>query len=119
MAGNRLGPRTKVVYKSEANGLGYILTVDDSFVVAGAGTGNGEPALYDPATPPADLTVTPSPKSFRPRGVWAKSPVDGARKFIACMDPTADLYATTTPKTVSIDGENFITTGRVGETQSF
>jgi hypothetical protein len=120
MAGNRLGPRAKIIYESEAVGKVYILTVDASFVVAGAGVGAAAPDIYNPTTPlPPGIDVCPPPKSFNPRGVWVKSADGKARKFVVCASATAELYATTFPVQVVIDTETFVSTGRVGEKQSF
>lgn len=119
MAGNRLGPRAKIVYESEAVGKVYILTVDANFVVGGAGVGAAAPDIYNPTTPLPNVDVCPPPKNFQARGVWAKSATGDARKFVVCTSSDSDLYATTFPKQVVIDGETFVTTGRVGEKQSF
>lgn len=121
MAGNRLGPRVKIVYESEETGVGYILETDADLVVAGAGPGGAAPELYDPQSPPVGLTICPSPKRFKPRRVFAQSSTDGARKTIICSAASANLYATSQSKAVpAIDGDStFVTTGRKGEALTF
>ena len=120
MAGNKLGARARIVYNSEVTGTIYILQTDADFVVAGAGAAADAPVVFDPANPPT-LTgnVGSKPTRFEPRGVYLREVGGVARKFIVCTDATADLYATATPTVVAIDGVDFITTGRRGETLSF
>lgn len=120
MVGNKLGRRARIVYNAEQSGTIYILQTDADFLVAGAGAADAAPVEFDPANPPA-LTgnVSARPTRFEPRGVYLKEVGGTARKFITCTDATADLYATTTPTVVAIDGVDFITTGRRGETLSF
>lgn len=114
MAGNRLGEREKYEYTSDGGEV-YKLETDESLAVAGTGAGTAAPIVYDPATSDAGA----EPKRFKPRVVFAQSPVDGARKEVICFDPTADLYQTEQSKTVVIDGETFVTTGRRGEKLTF
>lgn len=120
MAGNKLGARVRIVYDSEQTGQIYILQTDADFAVAGAGAGASAPVIYDPANPPA-LTgnVSGRPNRFEPRGVYLKEVGGSARKFVVCTSPSAELYATATPTVVAIDGVDFITTGRRGESLSF
>jgi hypothetical protein len=119
MAGNRLGPRTRVIYESDETGTAYILTIDESFVVAGAGQGDDAPDEYDPAAPPEGIDVSPAPKRFKPRIVYAQSASGDAVKRIVCCNADSDLYSTGTPSAVVIDGETFTTTGRRGEKLTF
>lgn len=121
MAGNRLGPREKYVYFSENPTLAYIIETDQDLAVAGLGDGAAAPVVFDPANPPAGVTVTPAPKNFRARTVFAQSTTDGARKNLIAFNANANLYATTTSQAVpAIDTDStFVTTGRRGEQLSF
>lgn len=119
MAGNKLGPRSKYVYESEADGVGFILTTDDDLAVAGTGVGPAAPVEYDPAAPPVGLDLCPAPRRFKPRVVFVEDPTDGARKELICFSKTADLYATNEQSAVTIDGIQFLTTGRKGEKLTF
>ncbi len=119
MAGNRLGNRARVIYEGEEAGKVYILQIDASFVIAGAGTGAAAPTVFNPSSPPTGIDYCPSPKRFKPRVVFAQSASGDATKTIVCCSAESDLYATTLPKNVTIDGETFTTTGRRGEKLSF
>lgn len=116
MAGNRLGEREKYLYESDG-GSTYYLETDTSLAIAGFGAGAGAPAVYDPAAP-GDAVA--APRRFKPRGVYVQSETDGARKFIIAFDPTAAAYARNNSATYTIDTEaGWVSTGRVGEKQSF
>ncbi len=120
MAGNRLGSRARFLYESEEANVIYIIETDADLAVAGTGPGAAAPTPYDPsAEPPAGATICPPPKRFEPRGVWVKATSGTGRKFLKCFSNAAPLYATSTPTEVTIDGETFVTTGRIGEKQSF
>ena len=118
MAGNRLGSRVKILYESDTVGTTYILTTDADFVVGGLGAGAAAPEIFDPANPPAGVTVCPAPGNFKPRCVYFKA-VDGARKCLVATSPTANLYATSFGSDLVIDAETFTSTGRRGEQLSF
>lgn len=116
MAGNRLGNRERYLYESDG-GDTYYLETDDSLAIAGFGAGAGAPTVYDPANPG---DASPAPKRFKPRGVYVQSSTDGARKFVIAFDPTAAAYARNNSGTYTIDTESgWVSTGRVGEKQSF
>lgn len=119
MAGNRLGPRARIIYESDEVGQVYILQIDASFIVAGAGAGGSTPDIFDPTDPPAGVMICPPPRRFKPRIVYAQSANGDAVKEIVIASATGSLYATTLRKVVAIDGENFTTTGRRGEKISF
>jgi hypothetical protein len=106
MAGNTLGARAYFRYVSDSGALYNILTDVD------LGTAGG---LVEATTGAPTL-----PRRFRVRGVWAEGTVDGrvVRKFIPCAD-TAAIYDTDVSTAVTVDGVNFITTGRIGERASF
>lgn len=121
MAGNRLGTRRKIVYQSDEPNIVYILEVDADLRVAGAGIAAALPELFDPLNPPANVSVCPAPKRFKPRVVYIQSTNDGARKEIVCTSPSANLYASTFRQAVpALDGDTtFVTTGRRGEKLTF
>lgn len=121
MTGNRQGPRSKYVYITDVPTVAYIYTTDDDLAVAGLGAAGAAPELFDPANPPAGLTISPAPKNFSFRTVFAQSPTDGARKELIAAAPNANLYASTLSQSVpSIDSDTtFVTTGRKGEQLSF
>lgn len=121
MTGNRQGPRGRFIYESDEDGVGYIYETDVDLAVAGLGVGGAAPTPYDPANPPADLTICPAPKNFQFRTVFAQSSTDGARKNLIAASITANLYATSVSLAVpTIDGDStFSTTGRKGEKLSF
>lgn len=116
MAGNRLGPRERYLYESDG-GATYILETDQDLAIAGFGAAGAAPTVYDPEAPG---TATPAPRRFKPRGVYVQSTADGARKFVIAFDATATAYARTNSASYSFDSEaNWVSTGRVGEKQSF
>ena len=119
LSGNRLGPRQRYIYETDDLAIGYIITTDQDLAVAGTGTGAAAPEVYDPATPPAGLTVCPAPRRFTPRQVFIQDPASGARKSLICFSATADLYSASQPQSVTIDTLSFTTTGRKGEKLSF
>lgn len=111
MPGNRLGSKSKYEYTSDL-GVLYLLTLDDDLVVTNSGL-----AVAGSAT-----IAVPAPKRFRPRRVYAQQFIAGqgfARKQLVAGTSAAGLYATNSPQTVTIDGEEFTTTGRAGESQTF
>ena len=117
-SGNRSGPRGKYKYTTDS-GKVIRLTMDKDLATA-AGL----------VAPPADAVT--KPLGFRPRGVYcqraAPQAPDGAgtgegatylaRKFIPC-EANAAFYKTDSAQDLTIDGEVFQITGRVGERQSF
>lgn len=106
MPGNRLGARATFSYTSDT-GTVYRLETDENLGLAGglevADSGTG----------------SQPPTRFEPRGLWCKS--DAApvvRRFVPC-DVDFPAYASGVPTSITIDGEAFTTTGRVGEKLSF
>lgn len=106
MAGNRLGPRETYLYTSDT-GTVYRIETDASLGTAGG------------------LTVADSgtgsmpPSRFEPRFVWCVSnAAPFARRKVIC-DVDFAGYATSVPTAVTIDGEAFTTTGRIGERLQF
>lgn len=116
MAGNLLGPRAKIVYLGD-DGKNYKIVTDASFVVEKAGAATAAPALFDAASPPTNYAGR-FPRGAKPRVVFAQDTA-GNRKEVVCTDATSALFKTTLPQVVSIDGTDFTTTGRRGETYSF
>lgn len=118
LGGNRMGPRKKAKYTTDS-GKTIRLNMDADIKTASG--------LPDSAA--GDVT---KPLGFKPRGVWcqraANQAPDGAgtgegvtyiaRKFIPCA-ADATFYKTDEAKTLTIDGEVYTITGRVGEKQSF
>lgn len=111
MAGNRIGNKSKYGYTDD-RGVERRITRDDDLAEAGGlavllAAGQSRPGLE---------------KGQTPRGVWARALVataEGfARRFIIC-NLDADIWTAAGPTAVDIDGEAFITTGRVGEKQRF
>lgn len=121
MTGNRVGSRNRYLYETEQAGILFIYTTDVDLALAGLGPGGAAPTVYDPANPPAGVTVCPAPANFSFRTVFAQSTTDGARKNLIAASATANLYATNISQTVpDIDGDStFVTTGRKGEQLSF
>lgn len=116
MAGNLQGPRAKYVYEAD-DGSTYSVTTDQDLAVAGLGAADAAPVEFDPASPPANYSGQ-FPRGAETRKVFVQD-ANGNRKALTAFDLTADLYATTLPQTVSIDGVNFTSTGRKGERVTF
>jgi hypothetical protein len=116
MAGNLLGARQKYVYKSDT-GATYSWLTDTDLAVAGLGAADAAPAVFDPASPPANY-VGRFPRGAEPRRVFVED-ANGNRKALVAFDPTANFYATATPVNVTIDTVTFTSTGRKGEKFSF
>lgn len=119
LSGNRIGPRERYVYFSDDSTIAYIISTDQDLAVAGTGAAGAVPDVYDPATPPAGVTICPAPRRFRPRCVFVQDSVSGARKDLICFSPTSNLYGSSQPQTVTIDTLDFTSTGRKGEKLSF
>lgn len=119
LSGNRIGPRKRYIYATDDLAVVYIITTDADLAVAGTGVAGAIPDEYDPANPPAGVTVCPAPRRFTPRCVFIQDPVSGARKNIICFSPTSNLYASSVPQTVTIDALDFTSTGRKGEKLTF
>lgn len=117
--GNRLGPRKRYLYETDDIDVFYILTTDEDLALAGLGTGGGAPSEYDPANPPANVTICPAPRRFKPRVVHMQNEATGARKSLIAFSSTADLYAVSSGGTVTIDNLAFVATGRRGEQLTF
>jgi hypothetical protein len=117
--GNRLGPRERYVYATDDLTIAYIIETDQDLAVAGTGAGAAAPDVYDPANPPAGVTLCPAPRRFQPRCVFIQDPTSGARKSLICFSPTANLYSSSQPQSVTIDALAFTSTGRKGEKLTF
>ena len=106
MPGNRLGARDTFSYTSDT-GTVYRIETDANLGLAGG-------------LEPADSgTGSAAPPRFSPRGLWCKSaaaPV--VRRFVPCNVDNA-AYSSGVPTSITIDGEAFTTTGRIGEKFSF
>lgn len=119
LPGNRLGSKQRYLYFTDDVTVAYILFRDTDLAVAGLGVGAAAPELYDQDNPPAGITICPAPRRFTPRCVFAQDDGTGARKELIAFHPTADLYSTSSPMTVTIDTLAFVTTGRKGEKLTF
>ena len=116
MAGNTLGPRAKFIYTSDS-GARYVLTMD-----ADLGTAAGLPTRD--ATSGAGATRRPT--RFKPRVVFLEATVPGAagsegyvaRKELV-VNANNPLYNSDSAAAITIDGLEFISTGRRGEKLSF
>lgn len=105
MPGNRLGPRGVFAYTSDTGEV-YALRLDVSLAEA-AGL-----AL-------ATSSAKSKPTGFRPRFVWAESNgTPKARRKIVC-NTGSTIFEADGSSSVTIDGEPFTTTGRIGERFSF
>lgn len=109
LAGNRLGPKTKVEYTSDST-LVYNLKIDADLLIPAGGLVAG-------------ATGVAKPIGCVPRGVHAQylDTVSSrlSRKFFVCGDAGSTLFATNTPQNVTCDTLVFVTTGRRGEIQRF
>lgn len=107
MAGNTLGRRAYFRYTSDA-GTAYNILTDIDLGTAGGlvQATDGAPTL---------------PRRFKVRGVYAEATVAGeiVRKFIPCSLLGSNAYNSDVSTSISIDGVNFLTTGRRGESMSF
>lgn len=121
MTGNRLGPRQRYIYITDVPTIGYIYETDQDLAVAGLGAAGAAPEVFDPANPPSGITLTPAPRNFSFRTVFAQSTTDGVRKNLIAASPLANLYSATFSQSVpAIDTDtSFVTTGRKGEQLSF
>lgn len=111
MPGQRLGAKKKYKYTMD-DGTDIRLTLDET-LGAIAGTGLAEVTTAD--------NVQNKPTNFVPRRTYVQAiDADGkvARKGIVCQADGA-LYASNVEQNVTIDGETFQSTGRVGEKYSF
>ena len=111
MDGNTLGTRGWYIYESDASSGGstvqYGILTDDSLA---------EAAGFDPMTTP----IEGLPRRFRMRYVLCqKSDDPTVRKRLWIPTQDNPLYNSRASQTVEIDGEEFVTTGRVGERMSF
>lgn len=111
MPGQRLGKKAKYKYVMD-DGTEIRLVLDETL---GNLAGTGLTAVTT-----ADILQN-RPSNFKPRAVYVQAiDADGnvARKRIAC-NPDGTLYKSNTEQNVTIDGETFQSTGRVGESYSF
>lgn len=106
MPGNTLGPRAYFRYVSDS-GVNYNILTD-----VDVGTAGG---LVQATT-----GAQRKPGGFELRGVYAEATVGGrlVRKFVPCS-ATSPAYNTDVSTAITIDGSNFLTTGRRGERASF
>ena len=121
MSGNRLGPKETYLYFTDDVTLAYTFKRDEDLALAGLGAGAAAPLVYDPANPPAGVTIQPKPLGFEPRVVFVQSTTDGARKDMVAFHPTSDLYlANQSASFPAIAGDStFVSTGKKGEQLSF
>ena len=107
MAGNTLGPRRKVAYTSDTGDIWNITT--DANIADASGLPDATNGVGQRKPTGASL-----------RGVHAQATINGSlvRKFIPC-NASATFYDTNNSSVVTIDGAQFTTTGRKGETYSF
>jgi hypothetical protein len=111
-----LGGREKYVYESDT-GDTYSWLTDTDLAVAGLGDADAAPEVFDPASPPDDYRGR-FPRGAQPRRVFVED-ANGNRKALVAFSPDADLYATNTPTSVTIDTVSFTSTGRRGEKFTF
>lgn len=116
---NRLGSKGRFVYITDDQTKYYAIDRDLTLAVAGFGSGAAAPQTVDGFTPPNGVTITPPPKNFKPRTVYIVDRATGSRKAMTCFSRNSELYDTSASKTVDIDGIEFVTTGRRGESLSF
>lgn len=111
MPGQRLGKKAKYKYTMD-DGTEIRIVVDQTLGDL-AGTGLAAITTAD--------NVQNRPNNFTPRGVYIQAVnADGAlaRKRIVC-NAEGSLYKSNTEQTITVDGEAFQSTGRVGEKYSF
>lgn len=104
MAGNSLGPRALYNYIDDNGNQGVYLTdvnLGSAINATLAGSGDPRVKLY----------------GLRKRYVLCENADGTKKKRVTC--PTNDSTAFLAGGTLSIDGEEFIVTGRVGEAQTF
>ena len=106
MAGNILGRRSYYAYTAD-DGTVYSLLLDDSLAAAVGATQN-------------DANPSP-PRRFKPRVLYAERIVNGDKKRKELVVPVTTFagYASNTTSVVTVDGVDFDTTGRRGESLSF
>lgn len=109
-SGQTLGAKKKYKYTMD-DGSEIRIKLDETLGDL-AGTGLVELTTAD--------SVNNKPQNFEPRRVHVQATVDGAlrRKSIVC-NAAGTLYASNTEQNITIDGVEFQTTGRTGETYSF
>ena len=111
MPGQRLGKKVKYKYTMD-DGTDIRLKVDETLGSL-AGTGLSPVAAGD--------ILQNKPSNFKPRAVYVQSvnaAGELARKRIIC-NPEGTLYKNNSEQSVTIDGETFQSTGRIGESYSF
>lgn len=109
-AGQTLGDKQKYKYTMD-DGTAIKLKMDETLGGL-AGTGLAVVTTAD--------DVQNKPTNFKPRVVHVQALIDGKlrRKKIIC-EATGTLYASNVEQNVTIDGVEFQTTGRSGESYSF
>lgn len=109
-SGQTLGAKKKYKYTMD-DGTEIRIKLDETL---GGLTGTG---LVELTT---GDSVQNKPQNFEPRRVHVQATIGGAlrRKSIVCNSAGA-LYASNSEQNVTIDGEEFQTTGRTGESYSF
>lgn len=109
-AGNVLGPRGTFTYETD-QGVTYNITQDRS-----VGEAVGNTISTNAALPVLPISAT---KPIKPRYILVvDSDEPTKRKKIVIGDPTNSLFASAASATVTINGETFEVTGRVGEKRS-
>ena len=106
MAGNILGRRSYYLYTSDTGDEFSILTDDSLAEAVGLVLNADNPA---------------PPRRFQPRVLHVEFNSDAGlkRKSLVIGDASQANYSSNTTSTVTIDGDNYQTTGRRGETLSF
>lgn len=108
--GNTLGPRQAYTYTDDGDRPYYFYT-DESL---GAAT-DQDIADFSADPPPQDL-----PRAFTPRCVFAVAKDNPSlRKTLIIGSRASALYAANRSQDVTIDGVEFRTTGRRGESKTF
>lgn len=108
--GQFLGSRKAYVYTADDATSEYYILLDETLASL---AGVSLPAYT------GQTGVQPLPKRFKPRIVYWESNDGVYRKRITCGSGAATLYAANTSQTLTIDGVDGRTTGRVGEKFSF
>ena len=106
MPGNTLGARRYYAYTSDS-GVQYKYLTDQN--------------LGEAVNAVLNDTLPDFPRRFKPRLVYAEAEIEGSfvRKRVICPLVTTPAYAAQGSTVISIDEEDFKTTGRRGEKATF
>lgn len=70
-----------------------------------------------------DLNHRQISRGMNPRYVWVKEVVPSSpgttKKYKLVVEPDSELFRTTEPHLVKVDGVDFVSTGRAGETRTW